>query len=100
MEYLDNHSSHSDDDAEHGNGYEEFERYLRKRSKNKQKLFSNKVIGWKGRKDFDKIASEYLASIKKQRIPAHDDYDEHYSAYDDDSKKKRKWISVEQYNLA
>lgn len=84
---MDGIKSHVDED-DHTNDYENFERYLRKRSKTKQKLFNNMVIGWKGRKDFDKIASEYLASIKQQRIPDHDDYDDRYSVYDDDSKKK------------
>jgi hypothetical protein len=82
---IDSHSGHGDED-DHSSDYENFERYLRKRTKNKQKLFNNMVIGWKGRKDFDKIASEYLASIKKQRVPDHDDYDDRYSPYDDDSK--------------
>lgn len=77
----------------HDDDYENFERYLRKRSKSKQKLFNNMLIGWKGRSDFDKIANEYLASIRKQRTPESDDYQDQYSAYDDDdSSKKRKWF--------
>lgn len=75
----------------HESDYENFERYLRKRSKGKQKLFNNMLIGWKGRSDFDKIANEYLASIRKQRTPDSDDYQDQFSAYDDeDSKRKRK----------
>lgn len=76
-------------DFDRASDYEAYDRILRKRSKNKQKLFNNKVIGWKGRKDFDKIASEYLASINRQSTPDHDDFEQHYSAYDDDHKKKR-----------
>lgn len=71
--------------------YDNFEKFLRKRSKSKKKLFNNMVIGWKGRKDFDKIASEYLASIRAQRIPQSDDYHDQYSSYDDEgAKRKRK----------
>lgn len=66
------------------NDYENYDKFLKKRSKGKQKLFNNKVIGWKGRKDFDKIAHEYLSSIKKQQMPIRDDYDDRYSNYDDD----------------
>lgn len=67
--------------------YDNYERFMRKRSKNKQKLFNNRVIGWKGRSDFDKIASEYLASIKRHRVPDND-YDERYEPYEDDHHKK------------
>lgn len=70
------------------NDYENFEKFLRKRSKSKQKYFNNKVIGWKGRSDYDKIAAEYLASIKRQPLPDSDDQDDRYAPYDDDSKKK------------
>lgn len=70
--------------------YDNYERYLKKRSKSKQKLFNNMAIGWKGRSDFDKIASEYLASINRQKTPDHDDYEDHYSAYDGDEYSRRK----------
>lgn len=46
-------------------------------------------IGWKGRSGFDKIASEYLSSIRAQKTPDHD-YDERYSPYDDDGHSRRK----------
>lgn len=72
--------SHSDRESE----LDDYEKFIRKRSKGKKKLFNNMVIGWKGRSDFDKIASEFLASIKRQRTPNHDDYNRHYSAYGDD----------------
>jgi hypothetical protein len=78
-------------DYDRASDYENYDRYLRKRSKSKQKLFNNMVIGWKGRKDFDKIASEYLASINRQSTPDHDDFEEHFSAYgDDDHQRKRR----------
>lgn len=87
-------SSYGEGDYDRASQYDNIEKYLRKRSKSKQKLFSNKVIGWKGRSDFDKIASEYLASIKRQKTPDNDDYRDHdqYSTYDDeeDARRKRK----------
>lgn len=76
------------DSSDRAGGYDDVERYLRKRSKSKQKLFNNMVIGWKGRSDFDKIASEYLASIKRQRTPE-TDYNDRYAAYDDDESKRK-----------
>lgn len=70
--------------------YQNFERYMKKRSKSKGKsIFNNKVIGWKGRSDFDKIAGEYLASLKKNPLKDQpEDYDDdRYLPYDDDSKR-------------
>lgn len=87
---MGNSGHYSDSHFDRASEYENYDKYLRKRSKSKQKLFNNMVIGWKGRSDFDKIASEYLASINRQKIPNHDDYDEHYSAYDDDEHSRRK----------
>jgi hypothetical protein len=85
------HSGHYSD-FDRTSEYDNYEKYLKKRTKNKQKLFNNMKIGWNGRRDFDKIASEYLASINRQRTPDrdHDDYDERYAPYDDDSHSKRK----------
>lgn len=77
------------DHSDRAGQYDNIEKYLRKRSKSKQKLFNNMVIGWKGRSDFDKIAHEYLASIKRQRTPEAD-YNDRFSPYDDDSSEKRK----------
>lgn len=85
---LGDSSSYPDSDLGFHGEYENYD-FLRKRSKGKQKLFNNKSIGWKGKKDFDKIAHEYLASIKKQQLPSNDDYDDRYSNYDDDGSKKR-----------
>lgn len=65
--------------------YENFEKFLKKRSKTKQKLFNNQLIGWKGRPDFDKIAGEYLLHIKNQQAPEYDDYDQRFTPYDDES---------------
>lgn len=78
--------------------YETYDKFNKKRSKTKQKLFNNKVIGWKGRPDFDKIANEYLNNIKNHPAPEYDDYDQRYSPYDDedaddeeeDERRKRK----------
>ena len=72
--------------------YENFERYMKKRSKknkNKSKsIFNNKAIGWKGRGDFDKIAGEYLASLKKNPLrDQSEDYDDQFLPYDDDYKR-------------
>ncbi|CRK93713.1 CLUMA_CG007241, isoform A [Clunio marinus] len=83
-------SSYGDLDYERGNHYKSFEKFLRKQSKKKQKLFNNMVIGWKGRSDFDKIASEYLQSIKKQRMPESDDYHDQYANYDDEERKRKR----------
>lgn len=81
---------YSDSHYDRASEYENYDRILRKRSKNKQKLFNNQVIGWKGRKDFDKIASEFLASINRQSTPEHDDYQDQYATYDDNEKKRKR----------
>lgn len=81
--------SYSDFDYDRSGEQDSYERYRKKRSKNKFKLFNNKLIGWKGRSDFDKIASEYLQSIKRQRIPDRDYRELHHDYDDEDSKKKR-----------
>lgn len=84
-------SNDEEDDEDHEDQYHNFERQLKKRSKSKQNVFSNRVIGWKGRPSFDKIASEYLLNIKNHPQPEFDDYDDRYSPYaDDDSRRKRK----------
>jgi hypothetical protein len=74
--------------------YENFEKFLKKRSKAKQKLFNNQIIGWKGRPNFDKIANEFLLNIKNHPAPEYEDYDQSYAPYDDeideDQRKKRK----------
>lgn len=87
---MDDYSKYSDSINDRANQYENYEKYLKKRSNKKQKLFNNMAIGWRGRNDFDKIASEYLDSIKKQRVPESDDYHDQYSPYDDEE-AKRKW---------
>ncbi|KAG5674592.1 hypothetical protein PVAND_004546 [Polypedilum vanderplanki] len=85
------HFNHEESTEDHDDEYENFERLLKKRSKKKQKLFNNKVIGWKGRPNFDKIASEYLLHLKNHPQPQYDEYDDRYSPYDDDeSHRKRK----------
>lgn len=66
--------------------FDNYQKYKRKRSK--KRLFNNGLIGWKGRSDFDKIASEYLSSIKKQKTPIDSFHDDVYEPYDDESKKK------------
>lgn len=84
------HESFLDDlSSDPASEYENYDKYLRKRSKRKNRLFNNKVIGWKGRKDFDKIASEYLDSIHKQPMPDGEDYNDGYAPYDDDDSKKK-----------
>lgn len=76
------YSQESEDERE--SEYDHFEQLLKKISKNKQKLFNNKLIGWNGRQNFDKIASEYLLNLKKRKQPEFDEYDERYSPYDDE----------------
>lgn len=85
---IDDGGYYSDPDYDRSSEQDSFERFRKKRSKNKHKIFNNKVIGWKGRSDFDKIASEYLESIKNQKISDHD-YREMNSEYEDGSKRKR-----------
>jgi len=82
-------SSHqsNDYDSPQDDQYE-FEKFMRKRSKAKKKYFTNKAIGWKGRTDFDKIASEYLASIKRQQTPQSDHHHDDYAPYDDEERRK------------
>lgn len=77
-------NAHFEDDRS-GEYHQDFEKYLKKRSKNKQKLFNNNIIGWKGRPGFDKIANEFLLNIKNQPSPDYDDYDQRYAPYDDES---------------
>lgn len=86
---LEESSAYPDSDLDFDSDFENYDRFHGKRSRGKHRHFNNKVIGWKGRKDFDKIAHEYLASIKKQRIPSSDDYDDRFSSYDDDGSKRR-----------
>lgn len=86
---MDDFNSYSDPDYDRSGEQDSYERYRKKRSRKKLKLFNNKVIGWKGRSDFDKIASEYLESIKKQRIPDKD-YRELHSDYEDEESKKKR----------
>ena len=86
---MDELGSYSDENYDRSAELGSYERYRKKRSKKKLKLFNNKLIGWKGRSDFDKIASEYLDSIKKQRIPDNDYHGLHSEYEDNDSKKKR-----------
>jgi hypothetical protein len=86
--HFQNHEEEEEED--HDDEYENFERLLKKRSKKKQKLFNNKVIGWKGRPNFDKIASEYLLHLKNHPQPHYDEYDERYSPYDDDDDEERR----------
>lgn len=87
-EYIDDIGGYSESDYDRSGEQSSYERYRKKRSKKKFKLFNNNVIGWKGRSDFDKIASEYLSSLKKQKIPDND-YREHLDYDDDEAKKKR-----------
>lgn len=71
-------------EEDNSSDYHNYEKFVKKRSKTKQKLFNNKVIGWKGRPDFDKIASEYLQNIKQKPIHEYDEYDQRHQPYDDD----------------
>lgn len=75
-------------DRDRAGDYENFERILKKRKI--KKLFSNMAIGWKGRSDFDKIASEYLASIVRRPHPEpDDDYNDRFIPYDDNEQEKK-----------
>lgn len=89
---MGDYSAHpgQDYDTNMDNDYENFEKFLRKRSRRGQKYLNNKVIGWKGRSDFDKIAAEYLESIKRQPLPDSDDHDDRYEPYDDDEDEAKK----------
>lgn len=65
--------------------YVNFDKVLKKhRSKKNHKIFSNTRIGWSGRNDFDKIANEYLESLRNQKIPPPDNDEEDFPTYTDD----------------
>lgn len=76
-------SNYEHEEEDRDSEYENFEKYLKKKSKAKLKLFNNQIIGWKGRPDFDKIANEYLSNIKNHPAPEYEDYDQKYAPYDD-----------------
>jgi hypothetical protein len=91
------HDNDNDDDEDEEyedhrqSEYDHFEKLLKKRSKAKQKLYNNMLIGWKGRPDFDKIASEYFKNIKKHPIQHYDDdYEDRYAAYEDERGSHKK----------
>lgn len=78
------------EDEDRKGEYHDFENFVKKRSKYKQKLFDNQIIGWKGRPNFDKIANEFLLHIKNNPSPDYNDYDQRYLPYDDDDEERRK----------
>lgn len=73
--------------------YENLEKFQKSRSKkNVKKMFTNKMIGWQGRSDYDKIAAEYLASLKDNPVAGGSDdllNDEH-TEYEDENWHNKK----------
>lgn len=70
--------------------YANFDQILKKKKrsskKNNNKILNNRAIGWSGRQDFDKIANEYLNSLKRQKLPQPTSYEDeiNFPAYTDD----------------
>lgn len=59
---------------------------MKKRAKKQSKTYNNDVIGWRGRKGYDKIAAEFLSSLKDQPHGSRDDSNEdNYSVYEDEN---------------
>ncbi|CAG9797579.1 unnamed protein product [Chironomus riparius] len=74
---------HSVED-ERDHEYQNFEKYLKKISKTKQKLLNNKHAGWNQKHNSYKVAQEYLSNLKSHPQPEFDDYDDRYAPYDDE----------------
>lgn len=86
--YDDVYSGYGDSQRERELEHANFGNVLKKKrsSKKKNKILNNRAIGWTGRKDFDKIASEYLESLRTQRLPAPSSHEDeiNYPTYTDD----------------
>lgn len=64
--------------------YKNFDKVLKRHKKKhgkNRKFFGNRNIGWSGRNDFDKIANEYLESLRNQKIPPPDNDDIDFPTY-------------------